>query len=613
MKRKFCAKIVVFALSIFLFLGIVNVNAGIGYTYDSKGNPIYSTEGFTVNELPLTYADLGISSENGFSPSDLYVYNVKGQKPLVYLTDSKMNTVFVLNDNLEKIQEFDHCIFRPDDLYSTNLVAVKSEGESIFSSSKEIPTQQELDDPDGKWGGKGYIDLKFSEPISTYRYKVPLTGLDLIYICDKKNNQIVILDANKYDEEAKAYEVYQVVTKPTDELAADKSFSPKKVVVDTQGRMFVIADNVLEGIMQFSAKGKFDRYIGTNKITLTPWEIFWRNFSSEEQLATQTTLYNTEFNSLAYDPETFMIYTTSYAIKNNNGTENSDIMIKKINTTGDDIIRRNGYNKPKGDVKIVNTITMDDKIKGPSQLVGITFNEYGVYSVVDKLRGRIFTYDNEGNLLYISGGKGTQADKLINPVAIQYFGENLLVLDGNNHTIVKFEPTEIAKIINKAVECETAGKTSRTEPMFNRASKTWWIGKTDTKIANEKAEITEKDGYWYIDGQNTNVAAEPLAAANYWQQVIKLNANYEYAYVGIGHKYLDQENYSEAMKYFKLGENRVYYSKAFKQYRDGIIKKWFAPVIIVIALLIIARVVYKRVRNKKLGIKKEEETGVGDE
>ena len=67
------------------------------------------------------------------------------------------------------------------------------------------------------------------------------------------------------------------------------------------------------------------------------------------------------------------------------------------------------------------------------------------------------------------------------------------------------------------------------------------------------------------------------------------------------------------MKYFELGKNKVYYSKAFKQHRDGIIKQWFSPVVIALVVLIVGKTVYKVVRNKKLGIKKVEETGVGDE
>ena len=174
----------------------------------------------------------------------------------------------------------------------------------------------------------------------------------------------------------------------------------------------------------------------------------------------------------------------------------------------------------------------DDRAENkPSSFESITVNGYGVYSVVDSTKGRIFTYDNEGNLLYISGGKGIQADKLQSPVSVQYFGENLLVLDSINKTVIKFEPTEIASIINKAVKEESKGRLSRTEPKFNNASKTWWIGEEDTKIANKDAKFEEIDGYWYIDGQNTNIQAESLAATDYWEQVVKLNANYEYAYV----------------------------------------------------------------------------------
>ena len=116
----------------------------------------------------------------------------------------------------------------------------------------------------------------------------------------------------------------------------------------------------------------------------------------------------------------------------------------------------------------------------------------------------------------------------------------------------------------------------------------------------------------FIDGKDTGIEVE-LGSTDYWEQVVSKNANYEYAYVGIGHKYLNNGEYKTAMEYFELGKNKIYYSKAFKQYRDGIIKEWFAPVAITLAVIIVGYYVFKFVRNKKLGIKKVEETGVGDE
>ena len=623
--KKHLYKFLVFTLAILSFLGAVNVEAG--YTYDSKGEPIYSTDGFTVNEAPYTYSSLGIDTTVNPAPADLFVYNIQDIfteeliPQVIYLTDSELNAVYVFDTDFNLLHEISALRVVPEKLVSTNITTIRTldinsateASKLMFANSSEVPTQEELNDPNGAYGGKGYAELYLYSPSCVFRAEVPSTGQDLLYICDKGNNQVIIIDVTTYDESTKTYEVLQVLTKPTDELDSDVAFSPKKVIADIEGRMYVIADNVLDGIMQFSKDGKFQRYTGTNEVTLNAWDIFWRNFATEAQLAAKDTLYNTTFASMVYSNS--MIYTTSYSIKNSDGTINDKVMIKKINPSGDDTLRRNGYKEPKGDVKYVTTNMLgDDRAENkPSSFESITVNGYGVYSVVDSTKGRIFTYDNEGNLLYISGGKGIQADKLQSPVSVQYFGENLLVLDSINKTVIKFEPTEIASIINKAVKEESKGRLSRTEPKFNNASKTWWIGEEDTKIANKDAKFEEIDGYWYIDGQNTNIQAEPLAATDYWQQVVKLNANYEYAYVGIGHKYLKNENYKEAMKYFELGKNKVYYSKAFKQHRDAIIKEWFGPVVIGIFVLTIGKFVYKTVRNKKLGIRKVEETGIGDE
>lgn len=625
--KKHIYKLLVFTLAILVSLGMVNVKAG--YTYDSKGEPIYSTDGFTVNENPYTYKSLGIDvgSVNP-APADMFVYNLQDpvikdelDPQVIYLTDSELNAVYVFDTNFKLTHEIRKVRLYPNDYKQNynNITSIKSldinsateNTKIMFPNDNSIPTEEELNDPNGAYGGKGYAELYLYAPTCVYRAVIPSTGQDLIYICDKGNNQVVIIDYNTFDGET--YEVIQVLTKPNDELDVSVSFAPDKVIADIEGRMYVIADNVLDGIMQFSKDGRFQRYTGTNDVTLNAWDIFWRNFATEAQLAAKDTLYNTTFASMVYFDS--MIYTTSYSIKNSDGTINDKIMIKKINPSGDDTLRRNGYKVPMGDVKYVTTNMLgDDRAENkPSSFESITVNGYGVYSVVDSTKGRIFTYDNEGNLLYISGGKGIQADKLQLPVSIQYFGENLLVLDAANKTIIKFEPTEIASIINKAVKEESKGRLSRTEPKFNYASKTWWIGDVDTKIADEKATFEEKDGKWYIGGQDTNIEAEPLAATDYWQQVVKLNANYEYAYVGIGHKYLKDENYKEAMKYFELGKNKVYYSKAFKQHRDAIIKEWFGPVVIAIAVLLVGRAVFKTVRNKKLGIRKEEETGIGDE
>ena len=99
----------------------------------------------------------------------------------------------------------------------------------MFANNSEIPSQEELNDPDGAYGGKGYAELYLYSPSCVYRAEVPSTGQDLLYICDKGNNQVIIIDVTSYDETSKTYEVLQVLTKPTDELDSSVAFSPKKI------------------------------------------------------------------------------------------------------------------------------------------------------------------------------------------------------------------------------------------------------------------------------------------------------------------------------------------------------------------------------------------------
>ena len=88
---------------------------------------------------------------------------------------------------------------------------------------------------------------------------------------------------------------------------------------------------------------------------------------------------------------------------------------------------------------------------GPSQFTDIVYRENGIYSCLDRKRGRIFTYDHEGNLLYIFGGLGTQEGTFFMPVAIEDIGGSLVVLDATGASIVCFEETEYGRLINDAV------------------------------------------------------------------------------------------------------------------------------------------------------------------
>ena len=56
------------------------------------------------------------------------------------------------------------------------------------------------------------------------------------------------------------------------------------------------------------------------------------------------------------------------------------------------------------------------------------------------------------------------------------------------------------------------------------------------------------------------------------------------------------------MEYFKTGFSVPYYSKAYKYYRDDIIKRYFPWVMSVVVVAVLAKIgynVYKNIRYKK--------------
>ena len=653
--RKYLYKSLIAVIAILCLISLfsIDVNASIGYTYDHKGKPIYSTEGFTVNQTPYIYSDLGLDNIKKLAnPTDLFVYEYDEEvgtdlvhNTIVYLLDGSkpvpsdqtaFSRLYMLDDKLQLNREIEYFVYDPNELTDRELSAMKSFGKPVIveysnlNDAKEFEADKyykkiveengqvvyellttepedwadnyklyftkneglqptELTDPsmaDVESGFKDFEDIRRYDKVklhmigasAVYRmYKtnsIPYT--DYLYICDSENNQVLVVDATSYDETLKTYKIVQVIVSPTEEIGS-ATFRPVKVTADAAGRIYVIANGITNGIMEFSVDGTFDRYIGTNYVSLSAWDIFWRNFSTESQLSAKTSILPTTFTSMTYKNN--MIYTTSFAVTAS-GATNDTIMIKKINPSGKDVLRRNGYTVPKGDF-LYNRVNDGYGVYGPSTLCGITVNEYGVYTVVDSNRGRLFTYDNEGNLLYISGGKGQQIDKVSIPEAIQYLGSNILVLDSYKKAIIVFEPTDIASVINQAIKCEYEGRN---------------------------------EGEW-IDDDNDDTTPKVYVkgAYDYWEEVILLNANYEYAYVGIGKHYLNNKEYKKAMEYFKLGYDRNYYSNAYKLYRDSVIKANFAWVFIVLVVIIVGSVVTKKIIKKKKGIVEEEMTGIGDE
>ena len=554
-------------LLILVVLGIVaftftKVTPSAGYMYSSDNKLIDCSDGFTVTSSDVftilstawqgMVGDAGNTNASFNSPQDLALYTnpVTGEET-IYIVDSESNKLFIFDGNLN---------------YKKTINTFK-----IKTDSKLRPTRWTEDEvslvrtrsADGKgsvlaWSvtntftGRDTIDINLYGPSGVYRALRPVKDSnnrnvldeneetvyqDILYICDSNNKQVILCDVNN------DYEVVQVVPTPTGYSFSDK-FQPTKITTDSSGRMFIISNNVYEGILLMSYQGEFMRMVGVNYTTLSVWDAIKRNFKTEEQLQQETSILQTSFKNLCIDDQGF-IYTVSGPVTNADGTISKDKMIKRINQSNKDILKRTGYNKPIGDIIVRVTGTG----AGASSFVGVTVNKYGVYTVVDERNCRLFTYDEAGYLLYISGGAGDQITDIKIPVAVTYQGDNILVLDRGNKAVMRFTPTAFAKQINQAVYYE-------------------YIGDSES-------------------------------AANEWQSVINANPQYELAYVGVGKKYYEEARYREAMTFFKKGNDVKYYSRAYKLYRDSVIKSYFPTVVTVAIIAIAAVIIVKAVKRHK--------------
>jgi tetratricopeptide (TPR) repeat protein len=77
------------------------------------------------------------------------------------------------------------------------------------------------------------------------------------------------------------------------------------------------------------------------------------------------------------------------------------------------------------------------------------------------------------------------------------------------------------------------------------------------------------------------------ASAKMWESVLKMNGNYDLAYIGIGRAAIRQGDYKTAMKYYKLKHYRIGYSKAFQLYRKQVIEENLWKVLLVLGILIL--------------------------
>lgn len=366
-----------------------------------------------------------------------------------------------------------------------------------------------------------------------------------LYIADTGNFRVLHLN--------KDLELVKEIWKPDSTLLdAESPFEPSKIVVDRAGRMFVLAKNINKGVMQFEADGNFIGFIGASEVAFDMMEYIKKMFSTKAQREQMVDFVPTEYNNLYMDDKSF-IYCTTDVFEEADLDAGSAKPIRKLNSLGQDILIRNGEYGPIGDVQWADFGGMN----GPSRIVDITAMDDETYYVIDRVRGRIFGYDDQGHLLYAFGGPGNKLGYFMYPISIEHLGTDLYVLDMTTGGITRFARTDFGNLIHDAL------------------------------------------GEYMVGNYE--------GSAQYWEQVLAMNGNYELAYIGIGRSLLRQEDYKGAMKYFEVMRDDDNYSRAWKYYRKDWIENNLGYVIIVLVVLGFVPVIVKKIKKIRREAKEQYE------
>ncbi len=216
------------------------------------------------------------------------------------------------------------------------------------------------------------------------------------------------------------------------------AYKPTKIVVDENGRIYVKAKSVYEGIIELDPEGKYTRYVGANKVNPNFIEIMQRKFATEDQKERMDLWLPTDYSDIAIDADGFLMATVADA--------QSTQPIRRLNSSGNDIM-------PDYDSL---TTAMGDYKGGVSKsnLICISTNEDGRFAVMDSLRKRIFVYANDGLLLYTFGGAGTVQGTLNSPIDICFMGDKFLIADYVTNSIEVFDQSVFGGLIDSALEAQ---------------------------------------------------------------------------------------------------------------------------------------------------------------
>lgn len=492
------AKILSFAFALIMLLSVVVTAAPYStYTYSIDGLVLDSPDAYVpYGEGPVTSSSLGLDTPL-INPTDIE----SDAEENIYITDNGNNRIIIT----DKFYNVKHII-------------------------KDFVNYDGVED-------------SFRKPQSTF--VVDEGDYKGLYVCDKDNKRIVVFDQD-------TFELVKIFNEPEIDFEDENAgYSPISCVVDKHGRIYVVNEKTTNGIIVLTPNGDFINFIGAPKVSVSAMEALLQivNPTAASKITHVATPYsNLELDNTSQD---FVYATVVYSTSDDQKNQISDITSKSgayapvrlLNASGVDIMSRNGFFAPAGEVAvqmagdILSSVANSGAPTGPSIVADVSSGPNGVWSIIDSNRSKIYTYDRNGNLLYIFGDKGDKFGNIEKANAITYQGDKLVVLDVTSLSFTVYRPTEYASKLTDAIGLQNDGK-------FDEASKAW-------------------------------------------DEVLAWNNNFDTAYVEKGKALFRAGNAEEAIKYFENAFDTENYAEAYKQIRSDTMEKFFLLLVAGIVVLVV--------------------------
>ena len=349
-----------------------------------------------------------------------------------------------------------------------------------------------------------------------------------LYIADTGNSRGLKVDCNG--------NILQQYCKPDSNSYTESVYVPLKIMCDQYDNVYILSQNVYQGMIVFTNDGTFKSFFGSPRVQLTISQLsdkMWRSIMTKSQKENMSKYVPTEFTNIDIDPKGFIYTCSSY-------TTTDVEQIRKLNYIGENVYP---YTENFGETDTVYYKRQEIL----TNFIDVAISEEDIIYALDSTRARIYAYDQDGNMLYTFGTNGGVVGAFLNPVAVGCYQDDVYVLDNTKATITRFHPTEYGALIQKAVNL-------------------------------------------YLDGQYKE-AMEP------WEKILSMNSNYQLAYNGLGDAYMKLGNYKNAVQYYRRGYNREKESNAFLKYRSEVLREHTD---LVLGALLIAFVLLAMVTNRKL-------------